>query len=503
MPTSSVAPVPPWRASDSATKDKIPPVSDSVTLPFWLAAVLAAAAAWLLLERLLVPSVRWVLRRRVNRVLDEVDRRLAIRVQPFKLTRRRTLIDRLMYDSEVQEAAQAFGEEHDMPREVVMQKVGVYAREIVPAFNAYVYFRLGYWLARRTARTLFRVRLGYSNEEELAAIEPDSTVVFVMNHRSNMDYVLISYLAAERTALSYAVGEWARIFPLESLVRSMGAYFVRRRSHNDLYRKVLARYVAMATREGVTQAVYPEGQLSRDGRVAEPKLGLLDYMLRSFDPAGRRDLVFVPVALNYDRVLEDRTLLLDVEPEARRRRGLAAVWTTWTFFWRNFGLWVRGQWHRFGYACVNFGSPLSLKTYLGERGLDLRQLDRRERFGEVAVLARELLDRVGRVMPVVPVALVAAVLAARPGRRWTRLELKAAVARQMAELADAGAHVYVPRRDDDYTIDVGLRMLVLRRILVERDGLLEVPVTERPIVSYYARSIEHLGTEPEPLTATG
>src|SRR5439155_25273362 len=107
---------------------------------------------------------------------------------------------------------------------------------------------------------------------------------------------LVSYLAAEKAALSYAVGEWARIWPLQMLIRAMGAYFVRRNSRDPLYRKVLERYVAMATQAGVTQAVFPEGGLSRDGRLRPPKLGILDYMLRSFDPVhGDRDLVFIPV----------------------------------------------------------------------------------------------------------------------------------------------------------------------------------------------------------------
>lgn len=60
-------------------------------------------------------------------------------------------------------------------------------------------------------------------------------------------------------ALSYAVGEWARVWPLEMLVRSMGAYFVRRDSGDPLYRAVLQRYVQMATAAGLTQAVFPEG----------------------------------------------------------------------------------------------------------------------------------------------------------------------------------------------------------------------------------------------------
>ena len=43
------------------------------------------------------------------------------------------------------------------------------------------------------------------------------------------------------------------------LIRSMGAYFVRRDSRDPLYRAVLQRYVQMATDAGLTQAVFPEG----------------------------------------------------------------------------------------------------------------------------------------------------------------------------------------------------------------------------------------------------
>ena len=121
------------------------------------------------------------------------------------------------------------------------------------------------------ARLLYRVRIGYVDEAALARIDPKSTLVFVMNHRSNMDYVLVAFLAAERVTLSYAVGEWARIWPLQQLVRAMGAFFVRRNSGDALYRTVLARYVHMATEAGVTQAVFPEGGLTVDGKLRPPK----------------------------------------------------------------------------------------------------------------------------------------------------------------------------------------------------------------------------------------
>ncbi|GAF97517.1 unnamed protein product, partial [marine sediment metagenome] len=143
------------------------------------------------------------------------------------------------------------------------------------------------------------MRIGLFSDDQYASVNPDSTVVFVMNHRSNMDYILLAFLAAERTTLSYAVGEWAKIWPLQTLIKAMGAYFVRRNSGNPLYRLVLQRYINMSTKEGVCQAVFLEGWLSRDGRLQPPKLGFVDYMLRNFRPEKDRDIVFIPVGLNY------------------------------------------------------------------------------------------------------------------------------------------------------------------------------------------------------------
>ena len=291
-----------------------------MTLPVWVVAVLALLAALAAVDRLLLPGARWFLRRRVNIVLDEIGKRLHLEIRPFTLTKRQVLIDRLMYDPKVLEAAGGRAIEGGIPREVVMAEVERYAREIVPAFNAYVYFRIGYWIARRAARLLYRVRVGFADEEGLSRVDPKATVVFVMNHRSNMDYVLVAYLAATRTALSYAVGEWARIWPLQTLVRTMGAYFIRRDSKDPLYRLVLERYVAMATEGGVVQAIYPEGGLTKDGALRTPRLGLLDYMTRAFDPKGERDIVFIPVGINYDRTLEDRSQVLSLPPESPTAR---------------------------------------------------------------------------------------------------------------------------------------------------------------------------------------
>jgi glycerol-3-phosphate O-acyltransferase len=318
-----------------------------------------------------------------------------------------------------------------------------------------------------------------------------------------MDYVLVAYLAAKRAALSYAVGEWARIWPLQALIRSMGAYFVRRRSGDDLYRRVLEVYVHMATVAGVTQALYPEGGLTRDGYLREPRLGLLDYMLRSFDPHGLRDIVFVPVGINYDRTLEDRSLLREMDPATPRPTRGQALATTLRFLGHNLLLMFRSEWHRFGYACVNFGSPISAREYLERHGIDFRTMDRNERAEHMAFLGRELMTAVGSVIPVLPVSVLATVFVREPDRGLERMELKARVQALISRLEASGAHVYIPRRDREYAMEVGLRMLTLRHLVEERDGLLYARAEELPLLNYYANSISHLvAAEPAIVAAT-
>jgi glycerol-3-phosphate O-acyltransferase len=467
-------------------------VSTSIEIPLWLAALGGLLAAWAVLDRLLLPSVRWVIRSRARQVLDEVGARLRIQIRPFQQTSRRALIDRLVFDDKVQAAALAYAEEQRMPRLVAQQIVERYAREIVPAFNAYVYFRLGTWLAKKTSRVLYRVRIGYSDEAGLAAVPANATVVFVMNHRSNMDYILAAYLAAEKAALSYAVGEWARVWPLQQMIRAMGAYFVRRGSGNELYRRVLERYIAMATEAGVTQAMYPEGGLTRDGRLREPKFGVLDYMLRGFTLQGDRDLVFIPLGLNYDRVLEDRTQLRAADAAAPRAGRLQAVGTTLRFVASQLVLMLRSRWHRFGYACVNFGTPLSMRAYCAERGLDFRTLAAEARRAEVAALGQHLMQAVGRLIPVLPVPLVAEAMLQADPHPVSELELKARVAQRVAELQARQARIYLPRADWDYAVSAGLRMLTQRHLVDEEGGLYRVRPAERELLAYYARSIEHL-----------
>ncbi|MCK4711699.1 MAG: 1-acyl-sn-glycerol-3-phosphate acyltransferase, partial [Marinosulfonomonas sp.] len=401
-----------------------------VELPLWLLVLILGFAAFSALDRVLAPSVRWFFRRRMQKVVAQVNTKLDRPIEPFKLARRHDMIQRVIYDPKVAEAISEHARLEDVPENVAFEMAHRYAREIVPSFSASIYFGFATRASRWLSRTLYRVRLGHFDEAAIKAIDPDATVIFVMNHRSNMDYVLVTFLAAERSALSYAVGEWAQVWPLKHLIRAMGAYFIRRKSRNPLYRRVLARYVQLATAGGVTQAVFPEGGLSLDGTVGAPKLGLLNYVVSDFDPEGLRDVVFVPVALNYDRVLEDRVLLSAADAGVRKFR--FSLLKMLGFIGRQIKFKLQGRYHRFGYASVSFGDPVSLREFVKTCPDNVTEC-----------VANAVMERVRDVVPVLPVPLVATVLL-KAKVPLSGAEVAKRVTTLANRLAKNGAHIHVP-----------------------------------------------------------
>ena len=394
------------------------------------------------------------------------------------------MIDRLAHDPRVIDAIVEHSETEGAPYEVAAEMAHRYAREIVPSFSAFTYFAFGIRLARWLSRLLFRVRLGYVDRTALDGLDANATVVFVMNHRSNMDYVLVTYLAAGRSALSYAVGEWARVWPLKQLIRSTGAYFIRRKSRNVLYRRVLSRYVQMATEGGVTQAIFPEGGLSRDGKLQPVKLGLLNYIVSDFDAKSDRDIVFVPVGLNYDRVLEDR--VLTSTGKGQKRASLPhKIWGFVRFVGRNAVLRLLGRFRKFGYASVSFGAPISYLEFIQDKeGQNHESLTRS--------LGKRLLGELQLVVPILPVPLIALEFMQNPKAELNELEIALVTRRLRDELIGAGGLNLFPDGFHETAIRHGLKQMVMRQLLSEENGIYRLNTSEELIVAYYANSISHL-----------
>lgn len=446
-------------------------MTGTVELPLWLVVLVLVLAAIAALDRVLAPSVRWFFRRRMERAVARLNERLERPIAPFKLAQRHDMILRLAYDPQVMQAVADHAAEAGVPPTVAMQEARSYAAEIVPAFSATMYFGFAVQVARWLTRAFYRVRIG-GIDPALARVDDRATVVFVMNHRSNMDYVLVTWLIADRSAISYAVGEWARVWPLSRLIRGMGAYFIRRGSRNALYRRVLARYVQMSAEEGVAQAIFPEGGLSLDGRVGAAKLGLLSYFVSGFN-AGERDILFVPVGLGYDRVLEDRLLTEAARTGVRRFRPrvTGVIGFVFRMGWRS----LRGNFPGFGATAAGFGAPISLRAFLAEGHEDPTE-----------ALGRALMARVARVVPVLPVPLLAAALEAVPADR-------AALEAEVARLADAlAAREAVLRLHPQ-----GLGPTVAEALLhMQRRGLvgadLRIPPGKQALVAFYAAPVRQV-----------
>ena len=453
-------------------------MTQTVAVPLWLLLLIIAFAVTSFASNFLFPSVRWFFRARVERAVARLNQRLDRPIDLFKLAQRQDRIARLIYDSKVMDAVGEHAAETGLPVPVAFEKARLYAREIVPGFSTTLYFGVAIRAARWLSRAFYRVRFGRPNLS-LGQIDPAATVVFVMNHRSNMDYVLVTWLVAGRASISYAVGEWARVWPLSGMIRAMGAYFIRRNSRNALYRRILARYVQMATAEGITQAIFPEGGLSLDGRVGAAKLGLLSYIVAGFSPGGR-DVVFIPVGLAYDHVLEDRILIAAAAAGTRRFRArpMAVILGALALVGRI----VTRRFKGFGTAAAAFGAPVSLAAFLA--GHD----------GEAtAALGRHLMAEIGRVVPVVPVPLVAMALA-RGGRSAAEVVRLCEVL--VGELQAAGAVLKLAPQGLDASVREGLGSLT-RRGLIGAD--LEPGVGAQPVLDFYAAGIRQLLSGPPDL----
>src|SRR3954462_5001714 len=318
---------------------------------------------------------RWRVVRRVQRSLRRKARRYAeqhqVRVDLFKFGGKLLVREELLNDRAVVRAMAAAVDAGERATDV-RDRVETYIDEIVPAFSLTAYFELGMRLARAAIAAVYRPGI----VAPPPALPAGATAVFLINHRSNFDYVVVGWALARQVAISYAVGEGARVFPLDALFKVFGGFFVRRGFPDPLYHTVLRRYLQLIMRQGVTQGIFPEGGLTRDGALRSPKVGLLDGLLQlALDPAFDRDLLFVPVGINYDRVLEDEALLAEKRgrehpptvPE-KLRGALRLLWIVPTRMVFNAFRAATGRLRRSGYAAVAFGEPIAVRALLARRG---------------------------------------------------------------------------------------------------------------------------------------
>lgn len=506
-------------------------------LPSWLAWILAGLV-FLLTYEILRALILRRLKRRFLRSIDRTIHEKRIRLDPFKFTQRFLIREELLNDVELNtamvERARASGRRVDDIRD----EVETYIEEIVPAFNLVSYYRLGATVARVFMNWLYSVVVDQESVRTRGKLPEKAALVYISNHRSNVDYVAIAYTLIDEISLSYATGEWARVWPLEALFKSFGAYFVRRGFRDSLYHLVLEKYVQLITKHGVTQGIFLEGGLTRDGKCREPKIGILDYLVKMMaDPEMDRDLVIIPLGINYDRVLEDEVLLAEKDLGQQKsgfranlrsfvRIILGAPWILTINVLRH----LRGYRRRHGYAAVSFGKPVSIRDWLRSLELDIFALPKEERRKKIRVLADMLMERIAASIPVTPVPLVSYVLLKRAGESVSRTVLLQDLLAAHKCLVEVGAplvmgdefaasrigrkHLDEEREDrlNDLvsfeetfldieeareTLQVALGILGRRKLIREANGAVTIEPAGERLLHYYANSITHYFSRPQ------
>ncbi len=390
----------------------------------WLK-TLGLIAGTILVYELLRASVLRRLMLRMQRSASGYLARHRVHLDRFKFVQKHYIREALMNDRVLAEFMLEQSRADGTPIEELRHRTETYIEEIVPFFNLVSYYKLGFGIARPLMGALYDV--AYSPENLRAAwsgSEDKDATVFVINHRSNADYVLFALCMSRQVALSYAVGEWARVWPLESLFKSFGSYFVRRGERDPLYHQVLRRYIQTVTIGGLAQGFFIEGKLTRTGAMNPPKLGLLDNLIGVFEHGFEGDIRFVPVGLNFDRVLEDDRLLAEnrgkpVKPRLRDKlRSAVALLRTLPPVVAGRGTRVlRGAWRYarrghlgFGVAAVHAGPGLGMREFFGDRLDDVLKMDRHDRKAELLAFGEELTRRIAVRVPVTAVPVYCAAL---------------------------------------------------------------------------------------------
>ena len=198
------------------------------------------------------------------------------------------------------------------------------------------------------------------------------------------------------------------------------------------------------------------------------------------------------MALNYDRVLEDRSLIRELVAKGDRPGRLTQFTTVLSYVFGNTLRLATGRFKRYGRVAVNFGTPLSLRAWLATAPAGVLDWPKERRLPELERLAREMLRRIGAVIPVTPVPLAAAALLSFEQTVVGRDALLDRMDVIRDRLRDVNAKVVRGGARIEEIWDRAWRMLRLRRLVVADGGSLVILPRGRPLLEYYANSIAHL-----------
>ncbi len=476
-------------------------MNETIVVPLWLYYLLWVLSILFLLGRFARPLVRRLYHNRVITAQKRLDERLDYGLANSTFFKRDTWIDRLLDDVEVQKAIKRSNDNNkQLSHFESCKNARAIAEEIIPSFNALLYLRVGYWFTRNILRLLYWIQVGYPNNKDSSKsynkIKRDSSVIIVSNHRSNIDPFLLVYMAFRQSAISFSAGEWAKGWPIQQLIHSIGFYIIRRNNTDPLYRCILKRYVHMAVSECVPQGLFLEGALSKDGAMQPVHLGLLNYQIKAMNDGKCKEIVFVPAAINYDRFPEDVSIFEQItnhRKEFKNRNSFFSRFVLLGFLLRLITYIFPRKYKPFGYAAVNFGEPLLLSEWQKNQSGNLKNLGEIERRKLVACLGKTLTERINSIMPITPMAIIATVILKKPSGRLVSSDIISSAYDLIDDLSSLESNILIEKNDISFSLEQAIYILRKQKIISRgknNDYYLEQ--SKQKLLEYYANSISHL-----------
>ena len=294
--------------------------------------------------------------RKLARILRTHFRRVRQAVLGPDLSHRRTLVGGLVRTQAVKEAIREAARKDDIPPEKVRAKAYKYADEIAASMSIVTIRFLEVvlsWLWNRIYNGIAINNIRVAKEEA-----QDNAVVYVPCHRSHIDYLLLSYVLYKNGLMPphIAAGINLNMPVVGPILRRGGAFFMRRSFRdNPLYATVFNEYMHVMFSRGYSVEYFVEGGRSRTGRMLQPRPGMLSMTVRSFLRDHRKPIVFVPVYIGYEKVMEGRSYLGELRGKKKQKESVFAIAKT-----------VRKLSNSFGQVAVNFGEAIPLAEVLNE-----------------------------------------------------------------------------------------------------------------------------------------
>lgn len=294
--------------------------------------------------------------RKLARILRTHFRRVRQAVLGPDLSHRRTLVGGLVRTQAVKEAIREAARKDDIPPEKVRAKAYKYADEIAASMSIVTIRFLEVvlsWLWNRIYNGIAINNIRVAKEEA-----QNNAVVYVPCHRSHIDYLLLSYVLYKNGLMPphIAAGINLNMPIVGPILRRGGAFFMRRSFRdNPLYATVFNEYMHVMFSRGYSVEYFVEGGRSRTGRMLQPRPGMLSMTVRSFLRDHRKPIVFVPVYIGYEKVMEGRSYLGELRGKKKQKESVFAIAKT-----------VRKLSNSFGQVAVNFGEAIPLAEVLNE-----------------------------------------------------------------------------------------------------------------------------------------